>query len=1255
MRRLLVWAAVAMALLATGNSAASNFVAKPFPTKRKNTSRSWVLAGDLVGNEEPALPKPGGNLRGSDAEAATLAYTDKASEKETTATYSANQKTVSPPSASYGEKTTTAPATAPPTATTVAGKTSSSPYSPTNAVKEDGVVSNEIVAWGGSTYKTPSYPSTEGFTRPREPAEKAGSGLFGVATKTDSSPASIVDKAVVSDNTNAEVRVSDLYGETTAAPQFPAPTTDVVKQTVSVSNEIDPWGSTTSKPSSHSNTNAPAPRSEKNMDNSRTTYEPTSIGYNAKATIPSSASYNTEDAAPQASTSLTDAAKQVAAVPSENAVRVGSTRSYSSTGAPALPPVPRTETDAGHVSDASAKSPAASYNTNTELQSDALNGEKTVAQQVTAQSSTTATGGLTSSYPHNDIYTDSGESRAPFSATARASDKTYDGKESSESATVIAEMYGEGIADAQNYEPRSDLNTAVLRPRETSTDRDEKDAEYAEAFEDDSYASPIRSTEQHITGGPTDSNWHLRQKSFDGSHEEVAAASSYSSNPEVSSSSDEKDSSLSSSESISASHDQHQTSVEENSSYRERVNSSEFDGKRGGRAVENEAPTSYRYPTNEEPMATTKERSGGNEYDATEKTTVSNPVYDSPVIPWNDGKPQFVSDYATEPPTTATYHSEIATYLDEKKDVRHQNYGQLLDNVVLWKESHSLIQRVLQAEDGDSPVEAEVDNPTPQPTESSTEQPTDKPTEHPVEPYTEPPADMSTEQPAKTSTEPPAEASTERPAESSIEQPADKPTEHPVESSTEQPAESSTEQPAESSTEQPAESSTEQPADKPTEQPADTSTEQPADKPTEQPADTPTEQSGDTPTEKPADTPTEQSAETSTEQPADTSTEQPADASTEQPADASTEQPEDKSSDKEQSVRQQGSQPGNDTEVGDDDGVMHTMTVVDENVRWDQDYCNPCDVPTQPPTISPLYPRKDDDYKQQLPNITDEYKSWDNVKEEPVYVATKPPKKKALKPPRKELIHCTKIIGEYGESYECDMNTQPPTGAPTETPSETPTAVTEPPTETPAPEPPTESEPPYEPTPYPGVRDSTTPPSPPTPAPTKPGDVTPAPTKPREPTPAPTKPGEPTPAPTTGNDEYSTPVSTTKGKPIFPAGTKASTSKNSTTSVTTTTPTTSTNTASTDNTAYGTSGTTGGSADNVVGATTSEGNSNGSSEALSGGAIAGIVIACVVFAAIVVGAVLYRQRSIARQREENLFADLTAAGGRGLETDYAAM
>ncbi|ETI45872.1 hypothetical protein F443_09660 [Phytophthora nicotianae P1569] len=521
----------------------------------------------------------------------------------------------------------------------------------------------------------------------------------------------------------------------------------------------------------------------------------------------------------------------------------------------------------------------------------------------------------------------------------------------------------------------------------------------------------------------------------------------------------------------------------------------------------------------------------------------------------------------------------------------------------------------------------------------------------------------------------------------------------------------------------------------------------------------------------------------------------------------------------------------------EEDGVMTTMTVSDENVRWNQDDCQPCEVPTQPPTLAPPYPRDNDDYEKRLPTIIDENESWEDLKENlPSSSPTNTPEEK---PHNGEFVHCTKIVGDYGERYECTTESATPaltkaptdnacidvsvegdatyciqgpicsgsgsnptgslcpvkgdvavkdcisdklpswtsTGAcvapadatctkiktgvwvcvygkasntttnsngesdtptqtpmetssnlPTETPTVAPYESTSYPIEpetttpernepTPAPSKPNEDEStstpsnpnePNEPTPTPskpsGPDDESTPaptkPSEPgyesTPAPSEPGkpdesspapskpngpsDSTPAPSKPNEPdepTPAPSQPSEATPAPTNPYDEatpaptnpYDEPTPTpaasitedgiSTGKTTSSSTTTKSSTSNTTagpssSTKTTGTPATKTSTSSEDN-AYTNTGTSGADA-NVAGASTSTGTtSSGASGVLSGGEIAGIVIACIAFVAIIVGAVLIRQRSIARQREENLFAELSGAGGRSLETDYAAM
>ncbi|KAG1685984.1 hypothetical protein DVH05_007585 [Phytophthora capsici] len=454
---------------------------------------------------------------------------------------------------------------------------------------------------------------------------------------------------------------------------------------------------------------------------------------------------------------------------------------------------------------------------------------------------------------------------------------------------------------------------------------------------------------------------------------------------------------------------------------------------------------------------------------------------------------------------------------------------------------------------------------------------------------------------------------------------------------------------------------------------------------------------------------------------------------------------------------------GNDTQVKD--GVMTTMNVSEENVRWDQDDCDPCEVPTLPPTLAPIYPQTEDDYMKYLPNVSETTESWKDLTENlPPKQPTKTPTTRS--PPHDEFIHCTKIIGNYGEVYECTTNnTAPPTPAPTqpqpgktcidvsvegdatyciegpicsgsnvlpagylcpvkgdvavkdcwgdklpswtsagicvapvnatcariktgawgcvfgepstatdspatekpvETPPGTPTVTDSPATETPSRTPtvtevPTEA--PYETTPAPTVPKTEAPEV--TPAPTvskteaPPGtQVTPSPTVSQTTTPRPTpaltkssEPQKPTPAPTKFSSQPTpTPAVTTTREGTTTGTTIPAISPTTTPEATTSTPST-----STEPDVYANTGTSAADANNAIGASTSKGNTSNTAHGLSSGAIAGIIIACVVFAAIIVAAVLYKQRSIARQREENLFADLSATGGRPLETDYAAM
>ncbi|KAG7390519.1 hypothetical protein PHYPSEUDO_007745 [Phytophthora pseudosyringae] len=392
-------------------------------------------------------------------------------------------------------------------------------------------------------------------------------------------------------------------------------------------------------------------------------------------------------------------------------------------------------------------------------------------------------------------------------------------------------------------------------------------------------------------------------------------------------------------------------------------------------------------------------------------------------------------------------------------------------------------------------------------------------------------------------------------------------------------------------------------------------------------------------------------------------------------------------------------------------------------VRWDQDDCNPCEVPTQVPTLAPIYPRHDDDCEDHLPVVNDDYETWEDVKTQ--YQQKEEEESKPYEDTHEEHeegygegdVHCTKVVGDYGERYECDRE-------PTDESSEGNAYCTKVVTEYGERYECTDDTKPYE----------------PTPAPTRSYD---------EPTTCPSgqqsigvagwdhdgcvtsgnvcassthgdcpsgahcalldtgvygcKDGvgvgcssneetigvvgwdhdgcidsdnvcvaqvsngdcpagaycalldtgahgcvaSSTPAPTSPHDESPPDAIATvpDGGTTYPID---STDKTGTSTGTTTS-------AGTANVDTGTS--TAGADANAVAATTSHGNtaSTGSSSAtLGAGGIAGIAIGCAVFVAIVVGAVLFRQKSLARQREENLFADLSDTGG-GLETDYAAM
>ncbi|KAF1775933.1 tRNA-guanine(15) transglycosylase-like [Phytophthora cactorum] len=403
----------------------------------------------------------------------------------------------------------------------------------------------------------------------------------------------------------------------------------------------------------------------------------------------------------------------------------------------------------------------------------------------------------------------------------------------------------------------------------------------------------------------------------------------------------------------------------------------------------------------------------------------------------------------------------------------------------------------------------------------------------------------------------------------------------------------------------------------------------------------------------------------------------------------------------------------------EEDGVMTTMTIRDENVRWNQTTAIPV-IPTKPPEKKPKKTsffivrkllelwgelRVHDGVTTPSPTQIPTDKTCIDVSVEgdatycirgPICSGSGSTPSGSLCPVKGDVTvkdcsnntlpswtsaatcvapvdaTCSRIkTGAwgcvYGEVSNATTNnpgeTETRTQTSTETPSKTPTGT------------PTINS--YEPTLYPTKPETTTPgPTEPTPAPSEPnepGESTLGPPKPSEtdkPTPPPSQPSEATPSPTNSYDEpIPTPAaSTTEGgaSTSYPTGSTASsstTTKSATSNTTsgtssstkpTGTPATRTSTSSGNN-AHANTGTSGADA-NVAGASTSTGTtSNGASGVLSGGAIAGIIIACIAFVAIIVGAVLVRQRSIDRQREENLFAELSGTGGRSLETDYAAM
>ncbi|KAG1685743.1 hypothetical protein DVH05_007737 [Phytophthora capsici] len=133
------------------------------------------------------------------------------------------------------------------------------------------------------------------------------------------------------------------------------------------------------------------------------------------------------------------------------------------------------------------------------------------------------------------------------------------------------------------------------------------------------------------------------------------------------------------------------------------------------------------------------------------------------------------------------------------------------------------------------------------------------------------------------------------------------------------------------------------------------------------------------------------------------------------------------------------------------EGDDHEGTFIkDVYVRWDQDECNPCEVPTLAPTLPPLY--GDGSYEDHPPVVTDEYDSWDSVKEghAPTYAQSEDQDEeedeiiyeggiRCTKITTAEggvyqcespegNVYCTKVATEYGESYDCHPGTVQPAG-----------------------------------------------------------------------------------------------------------------------------------------------------------------------------------------------------------------------------------
>ncbi|OWZ24277.1 LOW QUALITY PROTEIN: hypothetical protein PHMEG_000694 [Phytophthora megakarya] len=110
------------------------------------------------------------------------------------------------------------------------------------------------------------------------------------------------------------------------------------------------------------------------------------------------------------------------------------------------------------------------------------------------------------------------------------------------------------------------------------------------------------------------------------------------------------------------------------------------------------------------------------------------------------------------------------------------------------------------------------------------------------------------------------------------------------------------------------------------------------------------------------------------------------------------------------------------------EGEMHTMTVNDEIVRWDQNDCTPCAISTLKPTLPPIHPRNRNDNVERLPTVTDVYDTWEDVKEEvqPTAIVPSGDTEKPLQDADDEdedHTHCVKVITANGESYDCNVKT----------------------------------------------------------------------------------------------------------------------------------------------------------------------------------------------------------------------------------------